>query len=250
VIEVDEEGFRSRFIIGNRPTQKNRKGEWGAALSILEGLIPLPQNCRVLLSGDAGFCVEEFCSWISSHAGLYYFFRIKSNAGWIYDKIVSCAESVRKSIPEGDYYEDVRISGSQIHSRRMWVMGGLKDSLYPGIREGIVIEKNNLDSGKKELQYFICSYPDNLWSCSERLERALLHWDTETGIFGVKDITFNEDRVRYKTIEGANSHVTLLNIANNCLYAPVFRNFWGNNAPLSNRIRFCIDKPEMIPLLE
>jgi hypothetical protein len=59
----------------------------------------------------------------------------------------------------------------------------------------------NLDSGKKELQYFICSYPDKLWSYSERLERALLHWDTETGIFGVKDITFNEDRVRYKTIE-------------------------------------------------
>ena len=212
--------------------------------------MPLSDSVCALISGDAGFCVEDFCGWITKQNNLAYFFRIKSNAGWVYDKTVLWGERLRSRNPKGDYYEDFRISGSDVHSRRMWIMKGLKSWSYPGIREAIIIEKKDLNTDKSDLQYFISSYPSELWSCSERLERALLHWDTETGIFGVRDITYDEDRVRYKTMEGASSHVFLLNLAINCLYAPAFKNFWRNDAPLSNRIQFCIDKPEMIPLLE
>jgi hypothetical protein len=66
-IRLDEAGNRCRFIIGVRPTELDRNGEWGAAVSILEALTPLPDDIVILVSGDAGFCVEEFCRWLNSN---------------------------------------------------------------------------------------------------------------------------------------------------------------------------------------
>ncbi|MGD9505046.1 MAG: hypothetical protein AB7W37_09035, partial [Syntrophobacteraceae bacterium] len=65
-IQQDESGNRSRFIIGARPTELDRNGEWGAAVSVLEALTPLPDDRVVVISADAGFCVEEFCEWLSA----------------------------------------------------------------------------------------------------------------------------------------------------------------------------------------
>jgi len=64
-IRCDEKENRSRFIIGTRPTELDRNGEWGAALSVLDALTPLPGDMIVVVSGDAGFCVEEFCQWLT-----------------------------------------------------------------------------------------------------------------------------------------------------------------------------------------
>jgi hypothetical protein len=64
-IKKDKNDKRSRFIIGARPTILDRNGEWGAALSILDTLTPLSGDMVILVSGDAGFCVEEFCNWLN-----------------------------------------------------------------------------------------------------------------------------------------------------------------------------------------
>jgi len=66
-IRKNENDDRSRFIIGARPTETGRNGEWGAAVSILESLTPLPGNRVIVVSGDAGFCVEEFCGWLNGN---------------------------------------------------------------------------------------------------------------------------------------------------------------------------------------
>ncbi len=66
-VRADENDDRSRFIIGARPTELDRNGEWGAALSILDALTPLPGDRAVVVSGDAGFCVEEFCEWLNAN---------------------------------------------------------------------------------------------------------------------------------------------------------------------------------------
>jgi hypothetical protein len=66
-IRADEDDDRSRFIIGARPTELDRNGEWGAALSILEALTPLAGDRAVVVSGDAGFCVEQFCEWLDAN---------------------------------------------------------------------------------------------------------------------------------------------------------------------------------------
>jgi hypothetical protein len=65
-IRKDENDNRNRFIIGSRPTVLDRNGEWGAAVSILEALTPLPNDRVIVVSGDAGFCVEEFCEWLNA----------------------------------------------------------------------------------------------------------------------------------------------------------------------------------------
>jgi hypothetical protein len=64
-IKKDQNDNRSRFIIGARPTELDRNGEWGAALSILDALIPLPDDRVIVVSGDAGICIEEFCKWLN-----------------------------------------------------------------------------------------------------------------------------------------------------------------------------------------
>jgi hypothetical protein len=64
-IKTDEMDTRSRYIIGAQPTVLDRNGEWGAALSILDALTPLTGDRVVVVSGDSGFCVEEFCNWLN-----------------------------------------------------------------------------------------------------------------------------------------------------------------------------------------
>lgn len=66
-IRMDEKDNRRRFIIGAHPTELDRNGEWGAALSILDALTPLPGDKVVVISGDAGFCVEDFSEWLTSN---------------------------------------------------------------------------------------------------------------------------------------------------------------------------------------
>jgi len=76
-IKTNKEKGRSRFIIGAQPRVLDRNGEWGAALSVLDGLTPLPNDKVVVISGDAGFCVEEFCQWLTEKG----FFLHLSNQG-------------------------------------------------------------------------------------------------------------------------------------------------------------------------
>ena len=82
------------------------------------------------------------------------------------------------------------------------------------------------------------------------LERILLHWDTETGIFGVKDRTLREDTSRYAHVEGAMARSVLDNTLCNLLRAPVFDSFWPAEAPLSHRLQFWRDHPDYCPMLQ
>jgi hypothetical protein len=63
-ILLDKNDNRHRFIIGAHPTELDRNGEWGAALRILDALTPLPDDRAIVVSGDAGFCIEDFCEWL------------------------------------------------------------------------------------------------------------------------------------------------------------------------------------------
>ncbi|MCP4752612.1 MAG: transposase family protein, partial [Proteobacteria bacterium] len=50
-IRRNEKEDRSRFIIGAYPTELDRNGEWGAAVSILDALTPLPGDRAIVVSG-------------------------------------------------------------------------------------------------------------------------------------------------------------------------------------------------------
>ena len=63
-IRLDENDDKRRFIIGARPTEPGRNGEWGAAVGILDALTPLSDDMAIVISGDAGFNAEEFCAWL------------------------------------------------------------------------------------------------------------------------------------------------------------------------------------------
>lgn len=157
------------------------------------------------------------------------------------------AEIVCAKYPEGHYVQDIHFESNEIHSRKLWRLPGLSYSSHPGIQEGFRIEKTNLMTSEKDCQLFITNRPAIQWGHESILNRILLHWDTETGVFGIKDNTFQEDKVRYKTVAGAMGHVAMLNVAWNCLYAPVFESYWPNK-PMSCRIQFFKDHPEYSPL--
>ena len=199
----------------------------------------------IVVSGDAGFCVEEFCNWLNEK-GFFYLFRIKENAGNIYLRTVDWAVSIMENNPAGDFFQSFHCEGSENHSRRLWRIKGLQHAVYPGSQEGFVVEKTNLETQKTDLQYFITNRPSMAWEAQDILDRILLHWDTETGVFGIKDNTFHEDKVRYKTIAGVMGHVSLLNIAWNGLSAPVFKPYWKDRS-MNVRMQFWKDRPEYNP---
>ena len=101
---------------------------------------------------------------------------------------------------------------------------------------------------EKDKQYFITNRLSDEWTAPEILGRILLHWDTETGVFGIKDNTFHEDKVRYLSLAGAMSHVALLNASWNCLSAPIFNEYWEGDS-MACRIQFWKDYPEYNPFL-
>ncbi len=177
----------------------------------------------------------------------FYLFRIKENAGNIYSRVLEWAEAAAKKYPQGHYFQDIHFESDEIHSRKLWRLGGLRYAKYAGIQEGFMVEKTNLETQEIDRQLFFSNRPANQWAAKSILERILLHWDTETGVFGIKDNTFQEDKVRYKSVEGAMAHVALLNVAWNCFNAPVLDGYW-NGEPMSCRIQFFKDHPEYNPL--
>ncbi len=177
----------------------------------------------------------------------FFIFRIKENSGNIYSRVLDLAESATRLNPDGNYQHGIHIEGKEFFSRRLWRLPGLRYSLYDNAKEAFLIEKTNVISLETSQQYFISNRPAGQWSGEDIINRVLLHWDTETGVFGVKDNTFHEDKVRYKTVQGAMGHVTLLNAACNSLSAPIFENWW-NGEPMSCRIQFLKDNPEYNPL--
>jgi hypothetical protein len=177
----------------------------------------------------------------------FYIFRIKENAGKVFMRVLDWSSYLMGENHVGDFFEASHIESNEIHSRRLWRIPGLCHAIYPGIQEGFVIEKTNLSSLEVDMQYFITNRPAKDWNSQQVLGGILPHWDTETGVFGIKDNTFHEDRVRYKTVRGVMSHVSLLDIAWNCLSAPVFEPYW-RSMPMSMRMRFWRDHPEYNPL--
>ena len=176
----------------------------------------------------------------------FYLFRIKENSGNIFHRVADWASYLIEKNPDGDF-RSVRLESDEIRSRTLWRIPGLCHAVYPGIREGFVIRRTGSESSKNDLQYFITNRPSEAWDAPTVLDRILLHWDTETGVFGIKDNTFHEDKVRYKSVNGAMSHVSLLNIAWNCLSAPAFDQY-RKGEPMSCRMRFWKDHPEYNPL--
>ena len=177
----------------------------------------------------------------------FYLFRIKENAGNIYLRVLEWAEAVVDKCPKGHYVQDIHFEGKEIHSRKFWRLSGLKYATYAGIQEGFMVEKINLNTQEIDRQLFLSNRPPTHWTDQGILDRILLHWDTETGVFGIKDNTFQEDKVRYKSVEGAMAHVSLLNVAWNCFNAPMFDDYW-HGEPMSYRIQFFKDHPEYNPM--
>jgi hypothetical protein len=176
----------------------------------------------------------------------FYLFRIKENAGNIYSRVLEWANHAEQKNPKGDVFQDSHFESNKIHSRRLWRLPGLKYATYPGIKEGFSVLKTDLVTQEIDRQQFISNRASNEWGAKAILERILLHWDTETGVFGIKDNTFHEDKIRYKSIDGAMAHVSLLNMAWNCLSAPMFDEYWSGE-PMNYRIQFWKDNPEYNP---
>lgn len=176
----------------------------------------------------------------------FYIFRIKENAGKIFLRVTDWAAEIMANHTDGDFFQPIHIEGKKMHSRRLFRIEGLKYTSYPGIKEGLVIKKTNLETHEIDLQYFITNRPPEDWDAKSILDRILLHWDTETGVFGIKDNTFHEDRARYQTIEGVKGHVACLNIAWNCLSAPILEQYWLRK-PMSYRIQLFKDHPDLNP---
>nr|CBX30861.1 unknown protein [uncultured Desulfobacterium sp.] len=167
-------------------------------------------------------------------------FRIKENAGKIFLRVLDWTSDLMEKKPQGDFHQTVHLESNEIHSRKLWRLPSLHHAVYPGIQEGFVIQKTNLRSLEEDLQYFITNRPPKVRDAQSVLDRILLHRDTETGVFGIKDNIFHEDKVRYKSISGAMPHVSLLNIAWDCLSSPVFEQYWRGE-PMNYRMQFWKD---------
>jgi hypothetical protein len=235
------------FVIGVNPTEKGKHGEWGAGISLIQSILPLSENRSFMVSGDAGFCVEAASEWIHLNGG-FYFWKIKENCGAIYDRVVQWAQLAEEKRTEGDYQE-IRKSSKRIDLRKLWRLPGLQHSNYPGISEAFYIKKQrvHLPEATTEKQLYITNFQQHAWSAKQVMDRALMHWEVETGCFGRKDRHFSEDLIRFHSKQKAWGHSSMIAWVFNCLYAPKLKKCFPENASIPVKMQLLKDKPQINP---
>ena len=168
-----------------------------------------------IISGDAIFAQHELSRTIVEGGG-EYLWKLRANQGKIYetakahfaqggDKYVSKAGDLDKG--HGRLEQRCLISSFRI-------AGEIE---FPYLEQVFRIEKRSIEmkTGKvsEQTMYGITSLPVEKYSAPELLDLTRKHWRIENGLHYRRDVTFKEDTIKKKSINGGQIMAAMNNLA-------------------------------------
>lgn len=168
-----------------------------------------------IVSGDAIFAQKELSKKVVEKGG-EYLWKLRANQGKIYeltklhfsnkaDKYLGKTAAIDKGhgrIEEREILTSFRIAG---------------EIEFPYLEQVFRIRKKSTEvkTGKQSEQtiYGITSLPVEEYGAKELLELTRKHWQIENGLHYRRDVTFKEDSVRKKSINGGHIMAALNNLA-------------------------------------
>jgi predicted transposase YbfD/YdcC len=168
-----------------------------------------------IVSGDAIFAQKELSQTVVENGG-EYLWKLRANQGKIYEL---AKEHFEKS---NDKYlgntADLDKGHGRIEERLMLTSFRIAGEIeFPHLQQVFRIKKRSLETktGKQSEQtiYGITSLPVEEFGARELLEFVRKHWRIENGLHYRRDVTFKEDAVRKKSLNGGQIMAALNNLA-------------------------------------
>lgn len=168
-----------------------------------------------IVSGDAIFAQKELSKTVVAGGG-EYLWKLRANQGSIYQKAKEHFEKMT------DKYMDKKTEldkgHGRIEERIMLSSFRLAGEIeFPYLEQVFRIEKKSIEvkTGKQSEQtiYGITSLPVEKYGAEQLMELTRNHWHIENGLHYRRDVTFKEDAVRKKSINGGQIMAALNNLA-------------------------------------
>lgn len=168
-----------------------------------------------IVSGDAMFAQQEL-SRIVVEGGGEYLWKLRANQGKIYELAKEhFAKGIDKYLGKS---KDLDKGHGRIEERIILTSFRIAGEIeFPYLEQVFRIEKTSIEvkTGKVSEQtiYGITSLPVEEYGAKELLELTRKHWRIENGLHYRRDVTFKEDEVKKKSINGGQIMAALNNLA-------------------------------------
>ena len=168
-----------------------------------------------IISGDAIFAQKELSQTVVEKGG-EYLWKLRANEGKIYQTVKEHFEKLH------DKYlgrtKDLDKGHGRIEERLMLTSFRIAGEIeFPHLQQVFRIKKTSVEikTGKQSEQtiYGITSLPVEEFGAKELLELTRKHWRIENGLHYRRDVTFKEDAVRKKSLNGGQIMAALNNLA-------------------------------------
>ena len=168
-----------------------------------------------IISGDAIFAQKELSKTVVEKGG-EYLWKLRANQGKIYQTVKEHFEKLH------DKYlgrtKDLDKGHGRIEERLMLTSFRIAGEIeFPHLQQVFRIKKTSVEikTGKQSEQtiYGITSLPVEEFGAKELLELTRKHWRIENGLHYRRDVTFKEDAVRKKSLNGGQIMAALNNLA-------------------------------------
>jgi predicted transposase YbfD/YdcC len=168
-----------------------------------------------IVSGDAIFAQKELSKTVVENGG-EYLWKLRANQGKIYQTAKEHFEKLH------DKYlgrtKDLDKGHGRIEERLMLISFRIAGEIeFPHLQQVFRIKKTSIETktGKQSEQtiYGITSLPVEEFGAKELLELTRNHWRIENGLHYRRDVTFKEDAVRKKSLNGGQIMAALNNLA-------------------------------------
>lgn len=168
-----------------------------------------------IVSGDAIFAQKELSQTVVENGG-EYLWKLRANQGKIYELAKEHFEQSR------DRYlgktVDMDKGHGRIEERSLLTSFRIAGEIeFPHLQQVFRIKKTSLETktGKQSEQtiYGITSLPVEEFGARELLELVRKHWHIENGLHYRRDVTFKEDAVRKRSLNGGQIMAALNNLA-------------------------------------
>lgn len=120
---------------------------------------------------------------------------------------------------DGDCYETLEKSRGRVESRQYWVIDGCKllsATKWKGLKTVGKVRRERIQKGKTTIEE--CYYIGSIELCARLFAQVVRgHWSIEGKLHQVLDVTFREDRQRYRDRVGARNLATVRKLGVNVL---------------------------------